>query len=66
MSGIYRACTIERDAHGARRMIYRGDYRTVPVVHETCPHCLSGPRLLNGKCPRCWRDFSGETRTERV
>jgi len=57
----HRAYDIERDADGQPcRMIWRGDYRKVPVVYETCPRC-EGVRLVSGRCLRCWGDWSRET-----
>lgn len=66
VKGIRRTYAIDRDADGEPfQMIWTGDYRTVPIIYETCPRC-SGLRLVDGRCFHCWRDYRGEYREVRV
>lgn len=67
MRNFHRSYEIERDSEGRpERMIWRGDYRRVPVVYETCPKCPTSPKLIDGRCFTCWGDWRGEENWERI
>jgi hypothetical protein len=66
MKGVFRSYIIERDEAGLPvRMVWTGDYRTVPIEYETCPRC-EGQKLVHGRCLKCWGDWSRETKRLRV
>lgn len=67
MRDIRRTYAIERDEQWKPyRMVWTGDYRRVPILYVTCPRCVSSPRLVQGRCFRCWGDFRGEYREVRA
>lgn len=67
MNRVHRSYTIERDEQGLPfRMLWNGDYQTVPVDYVTCPKCGGDQRLVAVKCLKCWGDWNHETREVRV
>lgn len=64
---VHRAYSIDRDEQGLPfRMVWHGDYRTVPV-YEWCPRLsCNGQKLIKGRCLRCWGDWSHFTKQVRV